>query len=413
MGVGLVYLAARALGGASRAGILGFHALFISNPIMQALRSTATLAALAALMFLILFSSCKKDDSSNPKPADTKFDVQVDKTTAESGNPGYPDTIKFSVVTDLGWTLETDQPWLTPTSTTRSGSAVVKVAVAVYDAVPARTGNITVTTIGGAYTKTISITQKAAGLYMTQSTTDSIETGGGTMQVQVFAQGSWHLEPSYYFFTDPDPRDYVALSQSSGTGNATVTLTFAKNHRSARAGMLILSNDSGPNYSVDFAQKSAVRVGKLLHVSFANNFDYYSTANMMGYQAADAPANAASIDLTAVTMPGAFRRSLLSYFFRSDPSTGLTETVPANAAKCYFRKTPYSSSDVNFTTMHNQGYFVAKSMVDSIDVNEHDNQHALDLQEGDVYAFRNQAGKKGFIIVNNPYGPSVTIGIQE
>jgi hypothetical protein len=375
-------------------------------------KKTATAALIAALMFLISFSSCKKDDSLSPKPADTKFDVQVDKTTAEHGSPGYPDTIKVNVLTDLGWTLKTDQSWLTPTNTTGSGNAVAKVAVAVYEGIPARTGNITVTTIGGAYSKTISITQKGAALYLVSSSTDSISTSGGTMQVQVFAQGSWQLDLSYYFFTDPDPNSYASLSQSSGTGNATVTVTFARNYRSARAGMLTLSNNADPSYSVDFSQKAAQPTARLFSAAIGFPYNYFSTAAMKAYTAADAPAHAATIDLTTMTTPGSFPpgTTLLSYFFRSDPSTGLTENVPANAAKCYYRKTAYSSNDLTFATMHNQGYFVAKSLVDSIDVDERDPQ-AVEVHAGDVIAFRNQAGKKGFIIM--PYDGSWMIGMQE
>ncbi len=127
MGVGVVYLAARALGGASRAGILGSMPCF--------------LAALAAFCLSLSFSSCKKKDG-DPSPI-SQFDVKVD-STRPSRNGG---TIKVNVLTDLGWTLNTDQPWMTPATTTKSGNAVVEIAVTQNNDGPPRAGRITVTTI--------------------------------------------------------------------------------------------------------------------------------------------------------------------------------------------------------------------------------------------------------------------------
>ena len=102
-----------------------------------------------------------------------------------------------------------------------SGTTVITVTAATYSELVQRTTSLTVNTVNTSLSGSVAITQEARDVVtvMVSPTTISAPVCGGTYSFNIISNGDWTI-------TYPE---WVSLSQSAGTGNATITVVLGNN----------------------------------------------------------------------------------------------------------------------------------------------------------------------------------------
>lgn len=133
--------------------------------------------------------------------------------------------------------------WITISSNSgNSGTTVITVTAATYDELTARTTSLVVNTVYTSLSGSVSISQepRAVETVSVSPSTISVPKEGGTYTFNIISNGAWTI--SY-------PDEWMNLSQSAGTGNATITVDVAQN--------LILSGKTG-NIEVSTRDNTAI-----------------------------------------------------------------------------------------------------------------------------------------------------------
>lgn len=136
-------------------------------------------------------------------------------------------TYEISVTANANWSITSKPAWVSFSAMSGSGSTSVTMSVSDNDG---DTRNGTVTFTCGNITRTLTLQQFLDGgtVYTFTITpyTLSFPSSGGSTTVSITSNGSWELEAS----------DWMTLSQVSGSGNATVTVTASPNTGNDRRG---------------------------------------------------------------------------------------------------------------------------------------------------------------------------------
>ena len=143
------------------------------------------------------------------------------------------------VSSNIPWIIEETLDWLTPDKTSGTADATVTLTYTENTTAIARDGTITLRNndTEAVITHTINISQEGRTLSVSETTLNLPPTLGSTM-LTVNANIPWIIEETLAWLT---------LSQTSGTADATVTLTYTENTTAAaRDGIITLrSSDSG------------------------------------------------------------------------------------------------------------------------------------------------------------------------
>lgn len=175
--------------------------------------------------------SPQESDWTTPQRANSGDDVEY-QWSDSSTEPSPPGQGSGS---SLAWTAATDVNWITLNKASGTGADTLGYTVAANPNSSARTGHITISYSGGS--KVFTITQSGSGSAtgsISPSTLSTISASGGS-QVFTITDGSnagWTLSKS---------GNWITLSSSSGTGNGSVTATFASNSGSSRSGSITFS----------------------------------------------------------------------------------------------------------------------------------------------------------------------------
>ncbi len=159
-------------------------------------------------------------------------------------------------------------------------------------------------------------------------------------------------------------------------------------------------------YDINITSYSAVLLGAQSNAAGA----YFSASTGMVYSASQASANVDKVDLSYAFLNNG-GSTLISWNFRKDPSTGLTATVPAGARRTYFAASSFSAADFIAVKLPGETAFAnGTASVSSA------SPEKISIEEGKVYAFLTQDGKKGLVhiasIAAGGLTGSVTINVK-
>lgn len=193
----------------------------INNGIMLASSNESTKTQ-------IDFHSSRASDSSNyPKMYITYTAPSLSVTAWETDSQAS--TKSFTIRTGKDWTAYTDADWITLNATSgtpSSGSSTNKINVSENTSVEDRIGTVTVK-FGNTVIGNIVVTQYGADPYITVDTTElSFEAGNNSQTVNIDSNTVWSFG---------DLPDWITVTPSTGSKNATVEIEVADNYESTIA----------------------------------------------------------------------------------------------------------------------------------------------------------------------------------
>lgn len=133
--------------------------------------------------------------------------------------------------------------WITISSNSgNSGTTVITVTAATYDELITRTTSLVVNTVNTSLSESVSISQapREVEIVTVSPSTISAPKEGGTYTFNIISNGAWTI--SY-------PDEWITISQSAGTGSATITVDIPQN--------LVLSGKTG-NIEVSTRDNTAI-----------------------------------------------------------------------------------------------------------------------------------------------------------
>ena len=159
--------------------------------------------------------------------------LAVSVTTLSIAAPANS-TKTVDVTSNTTWTVKSNATWLTSNIASGTGNTQIILTAAVNISVFTRVGTITVSA-AGAPDKIITVTQDAAPIVMTVSTT-ALNIGSAANSTKTFditSNTSWTISS--------DQPSWLAINYTNGLGNAIVTLTAqANNTNAARTAIVTL-----------------------------------------------------------------------------------------------------------------------------------------------------------------------------
>lgn len=164
------------------------------------------------------------------------FDVSAQSLTFED----VASTKSIEIRAEDSWTLRNDNSWVNISQTSGSGTSVINIDVSENETESLRQGIIYITMLDK--TIPVSITQKAK-IFNADVDNKSLvfPAAGGISNLNVISNTNWSIS---------DCPTWLSLSQTSGKGNATVTVTAEENFSSdERVGTMLLRIDGKSGYS--------------------------------------------------------------------------------------------------------------------------------------------------------------------
>jgi len=155
-------------------------------------------------------------------------------------------TQRVDIKSDGVWTASVSDSWITVTPTSGDGDATLSVSVTENNEMTARTGSINLTM--GETVKTIVVTQQCKYITLSQSALQFTSTGG-TLQLSVKSSSTWNV------YLPDSIKNWVAVSQTSGTGDKDITFYIYDNPSvKKRVGTATVSLANGMKVLVNIAQ---------------------------------------------------------------------------------------------------------------------------------------------------------------
>lgn len=155
-------------------------------------------------------------------------------------------TSSFAIASNTEWTVSESLSWLSVSPNQGSLNGSVTVVCTLNPDPIVRTGTITITGKGG-LTQTVEVTQGAASLTLQVSpTTLGYTAAGGTSSLSITSSIDWTLA---------EIEDWIELSATSGTGNASVVITCLPNTTtSPRSMSVVLTGADGTEIIIQVTQ---------------------------------------------------------------------------------------------------------------------------------------------------------------
>ena len=173
--------------------------------------------------------------------------LSVSTATLNYIEAGGTKTIKISTSTSLSWTATTKDSWLKISPTSGKGDSSVIITAEANNSLSSRTGTITITS--GEITRSVSISQEGvAPIFSVTPSSLSFFSARGKQSLSVTSNQFWTASSSV---------EWLNLSMTSGTGDATVTVTVQEN-ASIRGRTGVISFVAGDKmYNVGVSQEGA------------------------------------------------------------------------------------------------------------------------------------------------------------
>lgn len=170
-------------------------------------------------------------------------------------------TAGFSIESNTNWQIMENAPWLSASPLSGLGNGIVTLTATPNLSTNNRSVNVLVTGDGVA-DQIVAVTQTGAPANIAMTPASQVVTApAGQTTVQVTSNVSWTLTSS---------QNWATLSQSSGSGNATITISYDENTSSTqRTATLTLNSPGQPAQTATILQNAAA-TGPVLTVSPAN-----------------------------------------------------------------------------------------------------------------------------------------------
>ena len=169
----------------------------------------------------------------------------VTPTSATFTSSGGNKTL--TVTSNQAWTASSDAAWLTLSETSGTGNATLSVTAETNNATSSRSGTVTFKAGGTSYT--VSISQEgAASTFSVTPTSASFTSSGGSVTLTITSNQSWTASTSATWLT---------LSNNSGMGDATLTITAEVNPSISSRTEAIAFTAGGTSYRVSVTQDGA------------------------------------------------------------------------------------------------------------------------------------------------------------
>ena len=167
--------------------------------------------------------------------------LNVDPTSlsfeSSSGNKN------FSISSNLSWTVSSDKSWCTVNKSSGSNNASVTVKVTENTTTSKREATITIK--GGNITRTVSITQKEGGKLEVSSNSLYFTSSGGDNYFSISSNLSW---------TVSSDKSWCTVNRSSGSNNATITVSVTANTSTSERTATITVKGGGITRTVSIKQ---------------------------------------------------------------------------------------------------------------------------------------------------------------
>lgn len=203
---------------------------------------------LAAMMMSVSFIACDDDeeDEGTDSGTSTSSILSVSPTSISMASEGGTSTL--TIDSNTSWTISVadDASWVSLSVTSGSDVASVTVTVAENDATSSRSTSLTVATIDGKVSASVTVSQASAdgddadGDDSDDEPTGEGESGdenitvspanlsfgaaGGSMSTTITTEDSWNI-----YSLDAGDDSWVSLSATKGTGSAEITVTVSEN----------------------------------------------------------------------------------------------------------------------------------------------------------------------------------------
>ena len=152
------------------------------------------------------------------------------------------DSKTFNIDSNAQWIVTTSASWLTVSPTSGSGNATISVEVADNNDAAPRTATITVS--GEGITRTVSVQQSGNSLQVSPQEL-SFKWEGEEKSFTITSEGSWVVSGA---------PSWCNLSQTSGSGNATISVTAAANNSSSDRTATLTVKSGSISHSVTLTQ---------------------------------------------------------------------------------------------------------------------------------------------------------------
>ncbi len=177
--------------------------------------------------------------------------IKLSATQFEANANATPE-YTVTITTNMAWKVSADQDWVDLDKTEGLSSGTLKIKVnSENTAAESRIANIT---IEGAVTRVITVVQLGTSGTVTFSVNplyiDFLGTKDTVAFINIFCDGSWSINNS---------ADWIRLNQTSGTGNATVTVTASKTVTEPRSTELTVTSGNDSK-QVSIVQRKTVAV---------------------------------------------------------------------------------------------------------------------------------------------------------
>ncbi|WNJ17048.1 chondroitinase-B domain-containing protein [Pontibacter sp. G13] len=167
-------------------------------------------------------------------------------------------TQTISVTSNLSWSASDNASWISLTPTSGSNNGSIDVTVTANTGSSSRSGTITVT--GGTLTRTVTVSQDAAGSSIIQVTGVDLTPSSVTLSVGGTAQLTANITPSDatdtgVSFSSSDASvatvNAAGLVTAQGSGNATITVTTDDGGFTASSSVSVVSSNSVQNLALN------------------------------------------------------------------------------------------------------------------------------------------------------------------
>ena len=182
------------------------------------------------------------------------YTVSVSQAGADPTFSVTPTTLSFtasagsksvSITSNTSWTASSDGSWLTLSKSAGEGNATLSLTVEENTSISSRTGTVTFKSSGKDYT--VSVTQTGADpTFSVTPTTLSFVSSGGSQSITLKSNQSWTASSSVSWLT---------LSKTSGTGDASVSVSAQANTSTDNRSGIVTFTAGGKTYSVSVYQE--------------------------------------------------------------------------------------------------------------------------------------------------------------
>jgi hypothetical protein len=154
-------------------------------------------------------------------------------------------TTTFSIISNTSWTIADDAGWLTINPASGSGNATITATCAANTLTSPRIGTITISGVGVS-SQQVTVTQAESKSLSVTPSNRNIGAEAGSTTFSISSNTSW---------TIADDSGWLTVNPASGSGNATITATYAENTlTSPRIGTITISGAGVSSQQVTVTQ---------------------------------------------------------------------------------------------------------------------------------------------------------------